>query len=134
MPDSSDRDEFAKRMWLHWPEADDAMYHHGRSLPAVSDDDMAHTPPVCVHVAALGYSRKQSSLKPPPGTDLFGQLLEQYLLDGFMTSGDPLLVVLPEASLNNGLQHLWMSDDGVSPPLPVASIGNLRGWRAAAPC
>jgi hypothetical protein len=124
MPDPSHQSDFATFLWNTFPEADDALYHHSGPLPNVSDDDLSHALPVCVHVAALGY-HKNCSLKPPPGSSLFGQLTEQILMDGFLTSGDPLLVVQP--TMDCGLVQLWPPEVVGSEPLRTASLGYVKG-------
>jgi hypothetical protein len=129
MPDPSDQSDFATFLWNTFPEADDALYHHSGPIPNVSDDELSHALPVCVHVAALGYHKK-FSLKPPPGSALFGQLAEQILIDGFLTGGDPLLVVQP-AMDGGGLVQLWQPEDFGSEPLRTASLGYVKGMARA---
>ncbi len=59
-----------------------------------------------VHIASLGFAA-DCSLKPPLGTELFCQVAEQYLQDGFLTSGEPLLVVQSrDAKASDGLVSL----------------------------
>lgn len=128
MPYPSDQSDFATFLWNTFPEADDTLYHHSGPIPSVSDDDLSNALPVCVHVAALGY-HKTCSLKPPPGTALFGQLTEQIFMDGFLTSGDPLLVVQP--AMDGGLVQLWQPEAFGSEPLRSASLGYVKGMARA---
>jgi hypothetical protein len=44
----------------------------------------------------LGCLFEACSVKPPPGRDVFRQLCEHIMKDGFVTSGEPLLVSQPE--------------------------------------
>jgi hypothetical protein len=128
MPYPSDQSDFATFLWNTFPETDDTLYHHSGPIPSVSDDDLSNALPVCVHVAALGY-HKTCSLKPPPGTALFGQLTEQIFMDGFLTSGDPLLVVQP--AMDGGLVQLWQPEAFGSEPLRSASLGYVKGMARA---
>ena len=60
------------------------------------------------------------SLKPPCGMLKFKQLLERYLLEGFTTGQEPLIVSLNPALNDLGLDALWNVPDGeetLGPPL-----------------
>ena len=52
---------------------------------------MGSVPPLPVRLVCLGFD-KTCSLKPPPGRHLFGLIVEQILLDGFVSSSEPVLV------------------------------------------
>ena len=77
-----------------FPQLDDHFYSEERTLPSVTEEEKADTPPLKLHISKLGYAI-ECSLKPYPGNDIFELLIEQYLMDGFVTSGDPLFVVQP---------------------------------------
>ena len=126
LPSESDVAAFAKYLWEAYPEMDDQYYHHSEKIPPVSAADLGTTPPVCLHVSALGFD-KACSFKPPPGRALFMQLLEQYLTDGFVSQGEPLMIV---QSRGTGLpdNHCpWSSDGDNQGPLPCFSVGYLKG-------
>ena len=96
-------------------------------------NEFGSTPATVVHAAALGFD-SDCSLKPPPGRDLFKQLSEHILQDGFLTSGEPLLVVQsrPEPEGPDGASHAttlkapWPSQ-GPGPSLAATSLGYLKG-------
>jgi hypothetical protein len=117
--------DFAKWLWEYFPEHDDTCYQHNYNIPPVAEADLATTPPICLHVSALGFS-KDCSLKPPPGSDLFMALIEQYLCDGFLSSGDPLFVVQSVNVTWEGLSTLWAPDKG-QPVLQPFSVGYMKG-------
>ena len=83
-----------------------------------------------VHIASLGFS-PDCSLKPAPGAELFSQLAAQILQDGFVTAGEPLLVVQSRdpANFTKSVQ-LW-SGDGGQQPLGTFSLGYLKGMARA---
>ena len=60
---------------------------------------------------------------------MFGQLTEQILMDGFLTSGDPLLVVQP--AMDGGLVQLWQPEVAGNEPLRSASLGYVKGMAVA---
>jgi hypothetical protein len=120
-----EKQDFVDYLWQYFPERDDLLYHYGRDLPPVEEGDIGMTPATIVHVAALGFDA-DCSLKPPPGKELFRQLSEHMLQDGFLTTGEPLLVVQshePAISLNAP----WPSPGGSGPGLVAASLGYLKG-------
>ena len=122
-------DDFAKYLWEEFPEKDDVVYHHDDPIPSVKEDDLGSEVPVTVHVASLGFS-PDCSLKPAPGADLFSQLSAQILQDGFVTAGDPLLVVQSRGPANSTkVAQLWSGDTGQ--PLGTFSVGYLKGMARA---
>ena len=77
----------------------------------------------------MGFS-PDCSLKPAPGADLFLQLSAQILQDGFVTAGDPLLVVQSRDPANSTKAvQLWSGDGGQ--PLGTFSLGYLKGMARA---
>ena len=109
MPAGADREKFSQWLWDAFPESDDVLYHHESKLPEAQEGDLSTEVPMCVHVASLGFD-KVGSMKPPPGKDVFGQLVENILLDGFVTGGDALLVCQPE-ELSDGSRPPWGGND-----------------------
>ena len=85
------RTEFAKYLYEIFPESDDIYYHQDARLPPVSEADMGTSPPLPVHLSMLGITADCSN-KPYPGEDVFGQLSDNFAVDGFMTSSEPLMV------------------------------------------
>ena len=80
-------------------------------------------------MSALGYL-KGSSLKPPCGKAKFLKLVDQILVDGFETAGEPMLVNQPEELDNMGLDTLWAGRDAtdLTPlALGVGSLGYIKG-------
>ena len=95
-------------------------------LPVVTcDEELAHTPPQAFHLSSFGYAAC-ASLKDPPGPQLWKLLLEFYLLDGFKTSNEPLLVSQPDELAHQGLvQNFPGEPDGT---LACASLGYVKGF------
>ena len=126
MPSDEHKMQFAVWLWDMFPEQDEHLYHHEVRLPPTSETDIGQTPPLCVHVAALGFDAG-SSLKPPPGRELFKGLMEHMLQDGFCTRTEPLLVLqsrtpdtLPK------LKALWQTGD--EEVLPMFSLSYMKGF------
>ena len=89
--------EFMEWLREQFPEQDDTLYHQEAKLPCFKDSsDLACAAPTCVHVSSLGFT-SNCSLKPGPGAGLATSLLQEFLKDGFVTAGDPLLVLQHEA-------------------------------------
>ena len=119
--------DFAKYLWDAFPEKDDLLYHHSAVVPVVKESELASFPATVLHVAALGFG-KDCTLKPAPGKELFGQVVEQYLQDGFLTSGEPLLVVQSRDPKSfEGFPTLWSDPD----VLPTFSLAYLKGFARA---
>ena len=74
-----------------FPEKDSAVYCYDSNLPATK-----HSEPIALHVSSFSY-RTEAAVKPAPGRDLTLQLVDHYLADGFITSGEVLLVSQPTA-------------------------------------
>ena len=79
-------------MWTEFTEKDEILYHHNDPIPPIREEELGAAVPVTVHIASLGFS-PDCSLKPAPGAELFSQLVARILQDGFVTAGEPLLVV-----------------------------------------
>ena len=79
-------------MWTEFPENGELLYHHNDPIPPIREEELGAAVPVTVHIASLGFS-PDCSLKPAPGAEHFLQLTAQILQDGFVTAGEPLLVV-----------------------------------------
>ena len=63
------------------------------NIPTVTEDNMAATPPLCLHVSVLSFD-PSASVKVPPGKALTLGILEDILNNGFVTAGDPLRLTL----------------------------------------
>ena len=75
-------------------------------LPAAKHADLSTTLPLAAHVSTLAFEQA-ASVKPAPGRDLTLQLVDHYLADGFITSGQVLLVSQPDALLCDPLPGPW---------------------------
>ncbi len=116
------RDAFTNAMDDMFPELQDTLYHHESKMPPIiTDDDMAVSQPVAVHITSLGYDLAAST-KDPPGTQLFTELVDLYLTDGFKTSNEPLLVTQP-----GELAHLGLQLPQAQGTLATASLGYIKG-------
>ena len=116
------RDSFTAAMEQMFPELPDMLYHHESKMTGVSEEDLGQTPPTCCHMTALGHDLAAST-KDPPGTQLFGELIDMYLTDGFKTSNEPLLVTQPDE-----LAHLGLKLPEVQGTLATASLGYIKGF------
>lgn len=78
------RDEFAQQLADHFPPLPGIMYHKSHKLPP---------PPevLFLQLADLSWDAK-SSTKPPPFRVTTMSLLDEFLTNTFLTSGDPLLL------------------------------------------
>lgn len=123
------RKEFADYLVRALPEKMDVGYTYGEITP-VPEAEMGNALPVAMHVAMLGFE-PDCTLKTVPGHGSFTELIDQFLMDGFVTSSEPLLVVFsrdPERFAGNPIP--W--DQGGPGILPAFSVGYLKGMSRAA--
>ena len=108
----AEQDEFAQYLWTEFAEKDEVLYHHNDPIPPIREEELGAAVPVTVHIASLGFS-PDCSLKPAPGAEHFLQLTAQILQDGFVTAGEPLLVVQSRDPANFAKAvQLWSGDGG----------------------
>jgi hypothetical protein len=119
------KNEFAEWLWTEFPEKQDFHYHHDSLLPSTTEKDMAHSLPLTIHLSSLAYNQL-ASVKPPPGQDVFLSLVERYMIDGFVTSSEPGLIVQPDSLAHQPLIELPPCDNRNQ--LKVASIGYIKFW------
>ena len=81
-----EREQFALWLLNTFPEKPNVMYTDTRALPSLQETELAAETPLCVHVCFLGFD-KQVSMKPSPGRDLFRQMVDHIMQDGFVTGG-----------------------------------------------
>ena len=128
MKEKADREAFASWLIDTFPEKDSLLYVHSSDIASVPEADLATEMPSCVHVGSLGHDALVS-LKPPPGRDVFKKLADEILLDGFVTSGEPLLITQPDElkDLYN-TQHIPANDPTRH---SVHSLGYMKGQARA---
>ena len=124
LPDLPSQSDFAQYLWNYFPESDEHFYTTTHMLPPVSGDNLAEAP-LCVHVAVLGF-HTTCSLKPPPGSAKTIAMAEQYVVDGFCSQGDPVLVV--QSRRPDDIMPVdppWTSK--CSHPITPFSVGYMKG-------
>ena len=120
------KNEFARWLFKTFPLADDTLFQNHMNIDAVDDETRTSKAALCYHVAALGYDEK-CSIRPPPEAVTCLLLADQYLVDGFITSSDPLLILpKPELGVDTDLVRLWVPPAGES-VLGVQTVGYLKG-------
>ena len=95
--------------WLHdtFPEREEVFYQtKADDMPWVTEKDLATSVPLAIPVYMLGWS-KEVSLKPRPGGQVFEALIDQFLTDGFVTSGEPLASVHCLPGIQTGQGRHW---------------------------
>jgi hypothetical protein len=85
------KQEFYENLIKFVPPADDEEYHRQTPMSPVMESDMGKNLPLKLHISMLSWDEK-SSLKGPPEAKVAIALADQIMSDGFMTSGEPLLV------------------------------------------
>ena len=127
-PEVANEKQSAFTAWLYdtFPENECDHVHHTEScLPLVTEADEADTPATVVHIAALGIKHGCSS-KPPPGRKLFMELIEQFMVAGFVTTTQPLKCTQPESLAHQNFPALWTAPPGKM-PLGIQSLGYIKG-------
>ena len=104
MPDSDEKQAYATWLFKIFPEQDDSFYQRERVLPPVTAEDINQTPALIFHVSCFGFDAK-CSMKPYPSYEVTDKILDEVMMDGFITNGDPLLLTQPP-SLIEHLQPL----------------------------
>ena len=114
---------FTYWLWDTFPEKDDVFYQHQASLEMVkSEEELKNNSNfLSVHPATLGYE-PGCTLKPPIGSAKFIAILDQLMIDGFVTGTEPLLINLPDA-IHNDRTPPW----GASGVLAPHSLGFIKG-------
>ena len=124
MKTAADKARFATWLLETWPERPDICYHHDQVVPSVLEDELAQSPPLAIHVSSFSWT-DGCGVKPAPGRDLALGLMAMYLKDGFITSGDVILMAQPLAvEKAAGLPSLWGSEESALKPF---SLGYLKG-------
>ena len=124
-PSDVEKTSFSK--WL-FPERSDICYHHKSEIPHVQEQQMAQTPPLALHIAAFGWE-DGCGVKPPPGRDLALQLMDWFCKDGFVTSGEPILIAQPLGLQTSVLEAPWQGSDDTSADqcLKPFTVGYIKG-------
>ena len=94
-------------MWLfhQFPPQDDLFYHWGSELPWVENElALGIAAPTVFGILAFAWA-KGCSLKPSPGPKTFDALGDQIMCDGFVTSGEPLLICQPRTFMGPVPDH-----------------------------
>ena len=102
--------EYAMWLWHTFPEDASHHYEYGRELPTTDESNQAMTPPLCLHPAALAYT-DNCSLKTFPTLEVFEELLNQILQDGFCTQSEPSLYSQVIENFNGDLNAPWKDQD-----------------------
>lgn len=116
---AEDRAAFAKWLWKQLPCNGEVPMHFSYPLPAGLQD----SPALRVPVAALAFA-ENASVKPAPSAHLAIQLAEHILLEGFQTSGEPLLCKHLDGEV--AVEAPWCQE-AAGMPLPVFSLGYVKG-------
>lgn len=109
-----------------FPEKDDTFYCRSTNIPTVKDEEELKTSAESVssvHVVALGYM-DPVSLKPPPGTAKFKQLLDQMCVDGFVTGSEPLYITMPKELADLPIPRFWVNTQ-VQAEIGANSMANV---------
>lgn len=121
-------------MYAHeFKQEDDAVYHHDRSIPSCDAEQRATFGNICLHLSALGVWKDCTS-KPPPFKGTCSELMDEMLMDGFVTSGDPLVIQQPPEYMAGvedeaGLvcSTPWSETTVGMPFLHATSLGYVKG-------
>ena len=107
------------------PVDDTIFYHDSAIVPEVTQADMSTTHPLALHPAMLSFAAV-SSIKGPPEANVVEKLTEQIVLDGFITSGDPLLINPISEAQQSDINTPVMNCGGRA-AIPAFSVGYVKG-------
>lgn len=128
MPDIEKRNGFVHWLFDMFKLQDDVPYHKSSIIPACDPEVIGQQPPRCFHIAAFGFDSECTS-KSAPFEDVCTDIMEEILKDGFVTSGDPLIVQQPVEYMNGELKLdvLWKPDEQGVSVLHTQSLGYIKG-------
>ena len=113
---------FLHWLWSTFP-LDDKIYNLENPMPSAEEGQLGEQAPCKAHISMLGYSA-MCTLKPMPSAHSARLLVQHLLMDGFVTSSQPLQIkhITPE----NLLTPPWVA---VANGLPIHpfSLGYVKG-------
>ena len=123
--------DFVDWLWQAFPEKEDVLYTHTPEIMKIPVREIATAVPTALHVSSLGFDTN-CSVKPPPGKDIVIKLVDQILMDGFITSQDAIQISQAAKIIDS--QHLqapWGDRMAGSPVLQPQSVGYVKGQARA---
>lgn len=114
------REGFAKLLVKHYPLKDTVSYVTDLNIPTVEQSEMSTKLPLVYHLSSFSFE-EGASTKMPPGELVTLQLADEISTDGFITSGDPLLLSKPH--LQHPMTDTWVNGGA----LLVQGIGYVKG-------
>ena len=109
------------------PPKDDIAYHNDKNLTEVeSEHDIAGHRPMCLHPAMFSFHEK-SSLKGHPEGATCEKLCDQILIDGFVSSGDDLLVAPLQQVTLVDFPSAFQNPTPTDPSMVAFSVGYVKG-------
>ena len=125
-PTEEKRKSFSDWLYKTFPPLPTESYLVTADLPQTNEEEKSRVGAFLLHISAFSFL-PTASLKLPPGSDVANKLAEEIMLDGFVTSGEPVLVTLPEQLHNSALAPPWVSDTPGSQVLMAQSVGYAKG-------
>jgi hypothetical protein len=116
------RKMFATTLLREFPMQDTHKYVSSLDIPAISKDKLGQHTPSIYHMASFSF-HEDASTKMPPGEHLTLALVAEYLTDGFLSSGEPLLLSVPPTPMPNSFSDKWVTDG----TFLVQGIGYVKG-------
>jgi len=104
------RKMFATTLLREFPMRDTQKYVTSLNIPAISKDELGKHTPSVFHMASFSF-HEDASTKMPPGEHLTLALVDEYLTDGFLSGGEPLLLSVPLAPMPDSFNDTWVTDD-----------------------
>ena len=114
--------EFAEKLFLAVP-CDGTVAYCWSKLPEVQSDAQSLTPANIVHPACFAFTGEELSVKPAPDLSTSLRLADEILRDGFVTSGEPILVTQPASLRNGSIRCPWKHVGDMIPQC----LGYLKG-------
>ena len=123
LADPSEQTAFLQWLWGTFPLQEDKLYNLENPMPSAEESQLGDQAPCKAHISMLGYMAL-CTLKPMPSAHSARLLVQHLLMDGFVTSSQPLqikhvtpdvLLTAPWAAAANGL------------PIHPFSLGYVKG-------
>jgi hypothetical protein len=119
--------DFADALFHQLPLLPQVLYTMPKEMPTVAESERASKPCLPVHVGALAFE-EDCSLKGPPTITTALALIDEYLVDGFVTSTEALLV--QQLRQPQALAAPW-KQPGQMLDLTPFSLGYIKGQARA---
>ena len=97
---ATQKKEFSNKLFDWFPMLQDTVYQTDNNVPLVTEAELSERTALVVHISNLSFEERAST-KQPPGREVCMKLVNEMCCDGFISSGDPLLLTKPQGLMTH---------------------------------